>query len=59
MTALKEAQESGDLTDLITEQDAKLKGVGDLDRLDAFIRCPDRGKSKEAQAASKPHTSDD
>jgi len=32
---------------------------GDLDKLDALIRCPDQGKSKEVKEASKPRASDD
>ena len=59
MTTLRDAKKSGDLTQFIAEQDAKLKGIGDLDKLDAVIRRPDQGRLKEAQAASKLPASDD
>jgi hypothetical protein len=52
MTTLREAREKGQLDKFISEHEAD--PPGDIDRLDAAIKRPDRGTAKSDREASTP-----
>ena len=56
MTTLRDARKKG-LEKFIREHEKD--APGDLDKLDAVIKCPVRGTGKEAPKASSPDASDD
>ena len=57
MTTLREAREKGRIDKFIAEHEADTPG--DMDKLDAAIKCPSAGTEKSDQAASKPESGDD
>jgi hypothetical protein len=59
MKNLIQARKKGDLETFIKEREERPCPKGDLDKLDAVIKLPDQGKSKEAQEASKKKPSGD
>lgn len=57
MTTLKKARESGDFEQFIREREEN--APGDMDKLEAALKCPSLGTVKSGQGASTPDSRDD